>query len=79
MKKLYGGNIGYVAERKLPDGSHVVIYDRCAGFEIDADDRWIVMHEPSTRFVSCCSLQTARSIMVAVANGDNVVDIAVED
>lgn len=68
---------GYVAERvskhpKLP--GHFVIYDRNKGFEIDADERWIVMHEPSSAHIAVKTLAIARSIMYAAAEGGNEID-----
>jgi hypothetical protein len=48
-RKPHSINTGYVAERKVQHaiGGHVVIYDRNKGFDCDADERWIVMHEPT--------------------------------
>jgi len=66
-RKPYNGNAGYVASLRCRLGGHVVIYDRQRGFECDADDRWIVMHEPSSYHVSVTALVTARAIMKGVA------------
>ena len=76
-RKPHAGNAGYTTERKskhpqLP--GYFVVYDRQRGFEIDADERWIVMHEPSSHHVAVSSLEKARSIMVAAAEGSNDVD-----
>jgi len=73
-------NAGYVTERKsnhpkLP--GHFVVYDRDANPSpgIDADERWIVMHEPSSYHVACPSLSKARDLMVAMAAGSDHVDL----
>ncbi len=78
-RKPHSGNAGYVAERKsahprLP--GHFVIYDRDANPSpaLDADDRWIVMHEPGSAMVSCRSLALARKVMVAMAAGGDDYD-----
>jgi hypothetical protein len=72
-------NAGYVTERKskhpkLP--GHFVVYDRDAipSPGIDADVRWIVMHEPSSNHVACSSLRNARALMVNMASGGDEVD-----
>lgn len=69
-RKPYRENAGYVASRKCyveGVGGHIVIYDRTKGFECDADDRWIVMHEPSSLHVSVATLDHARHLMSAIA------------
>jgi hypothetical protein len=80
MRKPHNVNAGYVCELvskhpKLP--GHIVIYDRDAEPSpgIDADERWIVMHEPSSHHVAVPSLAAARLVMKAMANGSNVVDL----
>jgi len=79
-RKPHNQNAGYVCERKsshpkLP--GHFVIYDRDANPSpgIDADDRWILMHEPSSYHVSVRSLRLARELMSAMAAGGNDVDL----
>jgi len=72
-RKPHSEIAGYVAERKClrPCGGHVVIYDRKNGGDwIDADDRWVVFHEPSTLHVSVPSLAFARDIMKNAAAAD---------
>ncbi|TXH41324.1 MAG: hypothetical protein E6Q97_37780 [Desulfurellales bacterium] len=74
----YTKNAGYVTAQesrhpKLP--GHFVIYDRNQpGVDVDADDRWIVMHEPSSYHVSCTSLRVAREVMTIVADGGDDYD-----
>lgn len=72
--KPHRGNAGYVCEMKCKLGGHVVIYDRKSGFEIDADSRWIVMHEPSSRHIEIASLAHARTVMQGVARARTVDD-----
>lgn len=79
-RKPHNGLAGYVCELKshhpkLP--GHFVILDRDAEPSpgIDADHRWIVVHEPSTHHVAVPSLRTARAIMKGMAHGENVVDL----
>lgn len=66
-RKPHSDNLGYVAERKCKLGGHIVIYDRSAGFDCDADERWIVMHEPSSRHVAISSREHAYYAMRQVA------------
>jgi hypothetical protein len=71
--KPHRGNAGYVCEMKAKLGGHVVIYDREApGVSIDADERWIVMHEPSSRHIAIGSKAHARSVMQGVARARTV-------
>lgn len=70
--KPHRNNAGYVCEMKAKLGGHIVIYDREAGFECDADSRWIVMHEPSSRHIEIGSLAHARSVMKGVAKATTV-------
>lgn len=78
-RKPHNQNAGYVCELKsqhpqLP--GHFVIYDRNQpNVDIDADDRWILMHEPSSYHVSVSSLRVARELMKAMAAGGNDVDL----
>ncbi len=62
-RKPHAGNAGYVCERKARLGGHIVVYDRSAGFEIDADHRWIVMHEPSSNHIAIRTEREARQLM----------------
>ncbi len=68
-RKPHAGNLGYVAERTVSDpiGGHVVIYDRAAGFDCDADERWIVMHEPTSVHIAVHSRAGAYRVMRAAA------------
>lgn len=85
-RKPYNDVAGYVGSLKCkaPCGGHIVIYDREGSrvgrgdFEIDANDRYIVMHEPSSLHVSAKSLPLAREIMKAAARGDDVAGILPE-
>lgn len=81
-RKPHSGNSGYVSERKsnhpkLP--GHFVIYDRNRGSEIDADYRWVVMHEPSSAHIALKNLPLARSLMVSMAAGGNEADFGQYD
>jgi phytoene dehydrogenase-like protein len=51
-RKPHAGNAGFVCERKARLGGHIVVYDRKRGCDVDAGERWIVMHEPSSRHVA---------------------------
>lgn len=71
--KPHRNNAGYVCEMKAKLGGHVVIYDRESGAgDIDADQRWIVMHEPSSRHIEIGSLAHARTVMKGVAKARTV-------
>jgi len=71
--KPHRGNAGYVCEMKCKLGGHIVIYDRENGAgDIDADHRWIVMHEPSSRHIEIGSMAHARSVMKGVAKARTV-------
>lgn len=79
-RKPHNGNAGYVCELKskhpkLP--GHFVIYDRDADPSpgIDADHRWVVMHEPSGHVVAVKSLRDARALMKSMAAGGNEADL----
>ena len=72
-RKPHNDIAGYVAELKChrPCGGHIVIYDRKNGADwIDADDRYIVMHEPSSLHVSVTNMPTARDLMKDAARGE---------
>lgn len=78
-RKPHMENAGYVTERKskhpkLP--GYFVVYDRDATPSpgMDADNRWIVMHEPSSHMVSLPNMPAARALMVAMANGSDEAD-----
>lgn len=78
-RKPHSHLAGYVCELKskhpkLP--GHFVVYDRDADPSpgIDADNRWIVMHEPSSHFVACHSQKVARELMKAMAAGSDDAD-----
>lgn len=66
-RKPHNDRAGYVCELKCRLGGHIVIYDREQGFEVDADYRWIVMHEPSSLHIAVKSEADARTIMKGVA------------
>jgi len=71
--KPHRDDAGYVAEMKCKLGGHIVIYDRENGGNwIDADTRWIVMHQPSGNHVAAKSLSMARSTMQGVAKARTV-------
>lgn len=79
-RKPHANNAGYVTERKshhpkLP--GHFVVYDRDATPSpgIDADHRWIVMHEPSSHHVAVASLKSARALMCDMAAGSDAADL----
>lgn len=58
------GNTGYVAHRAaVTVPGLMVVYDRKAGFDIDADERWIVMHEPSSIHVAVRTKSQALAAM----------------
>lgn len=57
---------GYVCERKHngPDAGHIVVYDRKNGADwIDGEERWVVMHEPSSCHVTVPTKKVAIAIM----------------
>lgn len=72
-RKPHNNNAGYVAERvcRHPVGGHIVIYDREKGFEIDAGERWIVMHEPSSVHFAVSSRKQAYADMKEFAAGND--------
>jgi len=74
IRKPHSGNAGYVTERKMQAyPGYVVIYDRDRGFDIDADYRWIVMHEPTSLYLNVPALADARRLMEdAVCNPEEV-------
>lgn len=70
-RKPYSEILGYVASRRCQAacGGWIVIYDRKAGFDCDADERWIVMHEPSSLHVAVRSREDAYEAMRQAAAG----------
>lgn len=79
IRKPHCMNAGYRTERKsrhpkLP--GHFVIYDRDASPApgIDSDERWIVMHEPSSHHVTCTNYDAAYQLMEAMAAGGDDAD-----
>lgn len=76
-RKPHSGNAGFVCELKCKLGGHVAIYDRdAAGVGIEADYRWIVMHEPSSLHVAIRSQADARHIMKGVAKAATLDEAA---
>lgn len=68
VRKPHNNVAGYVCELKAKLGGHIVIYDRQRGGDwIDADQRWVVMHEPSSLHVEVRTLAHARDVMKGVA------------
>lgn len=64
---------GYVCEMKAKLGGHIVIFDRENGAsDIDADERWIVMHMPSTQHIAVQSQAIARDVMKGVAKSTTI-------
>jgi hypothetical protein len=78
-RKPHAGNAGYVCERKARLGGHIVVYDRQAGFEIDADHRWIVMHEPSSNHVAVRTEREARQAMKDLAEARSLEEAPIAD
>lgn len=71
-RKPHAGNAGYICERKARLGGHIVVYDRKAGADVDADERWIVMHEPSSNHVAIRTERDARELMKALAEARSI-------
>jgi hypothetical protein len=74
-RKPHSSNVGYKAERKVHHwiGGHVVLYDREHGFECDADERWIVMHEPSSVHIAIRTREHAyHDMKLAVVDPESV-------
>ena len=75
-RKPHNENAGYVAERRCRTrcGGHIVIYDRERGAEdIDADERWVVMHEPSSIHVAVRTRRMAYRMMNDAAEQGMIV------
>jgi hypothetical protein len=72
MSKPHAGNAGYVCERKARLGGHIVVYDRKRGCDVDADERWIVMQEPSSRHLAIATEARARKLMKDLAEARTV-------
>jgi hypothetical protein len=68
MRKPHAGNAGFVCERKARLGGHIVVYDRKRGCDVDADERWIVMQEPSSRHLAIATETRARDLMKGLAD-----------
>lgn len=66
-RKPHNNVEGYVCELKCTLGGHIVIYDAKYATWIDAAERWVVLHEPSSLHVCVKTLSTAREIMKQVA------------
>lgn len=63
---------GYVASFKCRLGGWIVLYDREAeGCDISAPTRWVVMHQPSTRYVARGSREGARALAHAAAEASD--------
>jgi hypothetical protein len=73
-RKPHAGNAGYVCERKARLGGHIVVYDREHGADVDADYRWIVMHEPSSLHVAVQTEREARALMKDLAEARTLED-----
>jgi hypothetical protein len=80
-RKPHNGNAGYVTERKVRHsiGGHVVIYDRKNGFECDASERWIIMHEPSSVHVGVSSRAMAYDVMKSAADDPTTLGASIQD
>lgn len=70
-RKPYNQNAGYVASLKCkaPCGGHIVIY-KAKEADIDADEPWIVMHEPSSLHIAVSSRSKAYEGMKLAAIGE---------
>lgn len=71
-RKPHTGNAGYVCERKARLGGHIVVYDRKNGCDVAADERWIVMHEPSSGHIAIATESQARDLMKALAEARTI-------
>lgn len=79
-RKPYNDTAGYVASRKCVKGGHIVILDRKNGADwIDADERWIVVHFPSSGHVSVATRETAYTLMKDTAQGNDVAGIILDE
>ncbi len=68
-RKPYVGAPGYVASLKCRLGGWIVVYDRTVeACDVAGDARWVVMHQPSTRFVCLPSQARARDLMKFLAS-----------
>lgn len=72
-RKPHNHLAGYVAERvcKHPVRGHVVLYDRERGYDCDADERWIVQHEPTGVHFAVRTKKQAYADMQAFASGND--------
>lgn len=71
-RKPHAGNAGYVCERKAYLGGHIVVYDRTKGADADADERWIVQHEPSSNHIAIKTESQARALMKSLAEARSI-------
>lgn len=71
-RKPHAGNAGFICERKARLGGHIVVYDRKRGCQVDADERWIVMHEPNSRHLAIATETHARHVMKTLAEARTV-------
>lgn len=72
-RKPHNALPGYVAERRAKLGGYVAIFDRESGADwIEADDRWIVMHMPSSRHVAVRNRAQAYAVMNGIASCNTV-------
>lgn len=74
----YCRDAGYEASLKCRLGGWIVVYDRHAeGCEIAGTERWVVMHQPSTRYLCRPSEAKARALMKAAAEARSALDCEV--
>lgn len=73
-RKPHNNTQGYVCELKCKLGGHIVIYDAKYATWIDAAERWVVFHEPSSLHVCVKTLATAREIMKHVARARTLAE-----
>lgn len=75
-REAFGHNAGFVVgfQVQSPVGGFVVVYDRRAGFDCDADARWIAMHEPTSLHVACQTKTQAVAVARGVALAKTVDD-----
>lgn len=71
-RKPHNDTEGYVCELKCKLGGHIVIYDAKRATWIDAGERWVVFHEPSSLHVCVKTLAIARDIMKHVARAETL-------
>ena len=76
VRKPHNNNVGYICELKCKRdcGGYIVIYNRFKQ-GIDADHKYIVVHEPSGNIMSFPSLPKARDFMKFAASNEYEMDI----